>query len=115
MRKTLGAATVKKYIHLLRDPRAVVYSWQRRGRTKGLEQWIEEMPLGSNLEYGSPEDLVDDFARLSATVLASAEIRQKLVERIAAQMAPEASFDAITALRTAGLGASAAPEREVRQ
>ena len=41
-RKTLDAAIDKKYIHLLRDPRAVVYSWQRRGRTKGLEQWIDE-------------------------------------------------------------------------
>lgn len=41
-RKTLDTAIEKKYIHLLRDPRAVVYSWQRRGRTKGLEQWIDE-------------------------------------------------------------------------
>jgi hypothetical protein len=41
-RKTLDTAIEKKYVHLLRDPRAVVYSWQRRGRTKGLEQWIDE-------------------------------------------------------------------------
>ncbi len=41
-RKTLETSSAKKYIHLLRDPRAVVYSWQRRGRTKGLEQWIDE-------------------------------------------------------------------------
>lgn len=41
-RKTLIDSQDRKYIHLLRDPRAVVYSWQRRGRTKGLTQWIDE-------------------------------------------------------------------------
>jgi len=41
-RKSLDRPFDKRFIHLLRDPRAVVYSWQRRGRTKGIEQWIEE-------------------------------------------------------------------------
>jgi len=41
-RKTLGSAADQRYIHLLRDPRAVVHAWQRRGRSKGLERWIEE-------------------------------------------------------------------------
>jgi hypothetical protein len=40
--RTLNEARSDKYIHLVRDPRAVVYAWQRRGRTKGLEQWIDE-------------------------------------------------------------------------
>jgi hypothetical protein len=41
-RKTLDAAPEKQYIHLLRDPRAVVNAWRSRGRGKGLERWIDE-------------------------------------------------------------------------
>jgi hypothetical protein len=32
----------KQYIHLLRDPRAVVYAWGQRNLDKGLDDWIEE-------------------------------------------------------------------------
>lgn len=42
LRKTVDREVERRAIHLLRDPRAVVYSWRRRGRTKGLDQWIEE-------------------------------------------------------------------------
>lgn len=42
LRKTVDEKVERRAIHLLRDPRAVVYSWQRRGRTKGLDQWIDE-------------------------------------------------------------------------
>ena len=31
----------RTYIHLLRDPRAVVHSWRLLGRTKGHDDWIE--------------------------------------------------------------------------
>lgn len=41
-RKTLSTVASKTYIHLLRDPRAVVHAWKSRGRSKGLERWIEE-------------------------------------------------------------------------
>lgn len=41
-RKTLSAGPEKMYIHLLRDPRAVVNAWKGRGRAKGLQRWIDE-------------------------------------------------------------------------
>jgi hypothetical protein len=41
-RKTLASSEARRYIHLLRDPRAVVNSWRRRGQNKGLEQWVDE-------------------------------------------------------------------------
>jgi hypothetical protein len=42
VRKTLGTTLATRYVHLLRDPRAVVQAWARLGRDKALPQWIEE-------------------------------------------------------------------------
>lgn len=47
----------RKYIHLLRDPRAVVYSWRARRRPKGHERWmkknydIRDFLSGNQLDY----------------------------------------------------------------
>jgi hypothetical protein len=41
-RHLAGDALQRKYVHLLRDPRAVVHAWQTHGRAKGIEDWVQE-------------------------------------------------------------------------
>jgi hypothetical protein len=41
-RHTGGDVLQRKYVHLLRDPRAVVHGWQARGRAKGIDEWVDE-------------------------------------------------------------------------
>jgi hypothetical protein len=36
-----AAAFRQTYVHLIRDPRAVVWSWQSRGREKGPAEWVD--------------------------------------------------------------------------